>query len=402
MKLRYQFRIYPNKQQQTDLAKLFGCCRRVWNDALAWVLATPYDQVWPTNTELQKLCITLAKQYPQREWLSEVSNIPLQQSIADLGMAFKNYFESRNGKRNGEKMGFPRFKKKDNRQSARYRKGGFSIQGNKVYLAKIGAMKTKWSRSLPGEPSSVTVIKDRAGRYFLSFVVEAVIKPLSALADAVGVDLGIKTFAVLSTGEKIDSPDYSKLERKIRRAQRHLSRCQKGSNRRERARLRVAQLKAKLRDTRKDFLHKLSTRLIREFGVICVEDLNVKGMVKNRRLARAISEAGWSEFRAMCEAKAVMYSREVSVISRWEPTSQVCSICGYHWGKLELAVRDIVCLACGTHHDRDGNAAVNIKQVGVGHTHDDKWTVNECKTGESSSSTALSNRLVGEQLCLSL
>ncbi|NEZ66639.1 transposase [Leptolyngbyaceae cyanobacterium CCMR0082] len=401
MKLRYQYRIYPTKQQQTDLAKLFGCCRVVWNDALAWVLQTPEDQAWPTNAELQKLCITLAKQYPQREWLSEVSNIPLQQSLADLGTAFKNFFESRNGKRKGEKMGFPGFKKKDNRQSARFRKGGFSIEGNKVYLAKVGAIKTKWSRPLPTEPSSITVIKDRAGRYFISCVVEVAIKPLAALADAVGVDLGIKTFAVLSTGDKIDSPDYSKLNRKIKRAQRHLSRCQKGSNRWHCARLRVAKLKAKIRDVRKDFLHKLSTHLIRNFGVICLEDLNVKGMVKNRRLARAISEAGWSEFRTMCEAKAGMYARDVSVISRWEPTSQTCFECGYRWGKLDLSVREITCLGCGTHHDRDGNAAVNIKQVGVGHNHDSKRTVNECETGQSSSSTALSNQLVEVQLSLS-
>ena len=403
MKLRYQYRIYPNKTQQSELAKLFGCCRVVWNDALAWVLATPEDQAWPTNAELQKLCITLAKQYPQREWLSEVSNIPLQQSIADLGTAFKNFFESCSGKRKGSKVGFPRFKKKDNRQSARFRKGGFSIQGNKVCLAKVGAIKTKWSRPLPSEPSSITVIKDRAGRYFISCVVDVLIKPLAALADAVGVDLGIKTFAVLSIGKdpKIDSPDYSKLNRKIKRAQRHLSRCQKGSNRWHRARLRIAKIKAKIRDIRKDFLHKLSTRLIREFGVICLEDLNVKGMVKNRRLARAISEAGWSEFRAMCEAKAVMYGRNVSVISRWEPTSQICSVCGYSWGKLDLSVREITCLGCGAHHDRDGNAAVNIKNSGLDIAHEVKRTVNACKTGQSSDANALSSRLVEVQLSLS-
>lgn len=397
MKLRYQYRIYPTQNQQTKLAKLFGCCRVVWNDALAFV---KQSQKFPKNSDLQKICITQAKQTEQRSWLKEVSNIPLQQSVADLGVAIKNYFDSRNGKRKGAAMGFPRFKKKDNRQTARFRKGGFSIKNGKVYLAKIGHLKTKWSRPLPSEPSSVTIIKDRRHRYFLSFVVEAEVLSSPAPNDAVGVDLGIKTFAVLSTGEKIDSPSYQTLNRKIKRFQRRLSKRVKGSKRRELARLQVAKLKAKLRDTRKDFLHKLSSRLINENQVIALEDLNVKGMVKNRRLSRAISEAGWSEFRTMCEAKSQMYSREVRVISRWEPTSQYCSDCGYKWGKLDLSVRKIICLSCGTLQDRDGNAATNIKQVGVGHTHDTKWTGSGCKTDVSAVCDELSTHLVDEQLNL--
>ena len=167
MKARYQYRIYPTDRQRQDLAKLFGCCRVVWNDALA--LCKKSEQL-PSNGDLQKICITQAKKAEQREWLSEVSNIPLQQSIADLGVAYKNYFESLKGKRKGIKVKPPRFKKKDNRQTARFRKGGFSIKGEKVYLAKIGEFKPIWSRELPFEPSSITVIKDCASRYFLSFV----------------------------------------------------------------------------------------------------------------------------------------------------------------------------------------------------------------------------------------
>jgi len=397
MKLRYQYRVYPTQKQQTQLAQLFGCCRVVWNDALALV---KQSQKFPKNSDLQKLCITQAKGTEQRSWLQEVSNIPLQQSVADLGVAIKNYFDSRTGKRKGSSIGFPRFKNKDNRQSARFRKGGFSIKKGKVYLAKIGHLKTKWSRPLPSEPSSVTIIKDRRNRYFLSFVVEAEVPSSSAPNDSVGVDLGIKTFAVLSTGEKIDSPSYQKLNRKIKRFQRRLSKCVKGSKRRELARLKVAKLKAKLRDTRKDFLHQLSSKLINENQVIVLEDLNVKGMVKNRCLSRAISKAGWSEFRTMCEAKSQMYSREVRVISRWQPTSQYCSDCGYKWGKLDLSVREIVCLSCGTLQDRDGNAATNIKQVGVGHTHDIKWTGSGCKTDVSAVCDELSTHLVDEQLNL--
>ncbi len=250
--------------------------------------------------------------------MSEVSNIPLQQSIADLGVAFSNFFASRKGKRKGQKINPPKFKKRTNRQSARFRKGGFSIKAASVFLAKIGCIKTKWSRPLPSEPSSVTVIKDTAGRYFLSFVVEIEPEFLPVENQAVGIDLGIRTFAALSNGEKVCSPDYSKLDRKIRRAQRRLSRRDKQSRRRERMRVIVARLKAKLRDTRKDFLHKLSTKVVIENQVIVLEDLNVSGMLKNRKLSRAISQAGWREFRTMCEAKSNKFGREFVVISRWE------------------------------------------------------------------------------------
>lgn len=301
MKARYQYRIYPSDQQVKSLARVFGCVRVVWNDALA---QCKQSEKLPSNGDLQKICITQAKLTEQREWLKEVSNIPLQQSISDLGTAFKNFFESLSGQRKGQKVKSPRFKKKDNYQSARFRKGGFSLKAGKVYLAKIGNIKTKWSRPLPAEPSSVTVIKDRAGRYFLSFVVETTPEQKPADNPSVGIDLGIKTFAVLSNGEQISSPDYSILERRIRRVQRKLSRRQKGSRRREFMRLRVAKLKAKQADIRKDFLHKLSTKVVSENQVIALEDLNVSGMLKNRCLSKAISQAGWREFRTMCKAKS--------------------------------------------------------------------------------------------------
>jgi putative transposase len=377
MKSRYQYRIYPIDQQQRSLARLFGCVRVVWNDALG--LCKQSEEL-PKNGDLQKICITQAKHLKERAWLGKVSAIALQQSIADLGVAYKNFFDSLKGKRKGQKVGSPKFKKKDNRQSARFTRGGFKIKGNKVYLAKIGNLKTLWSRPLPAEPSSVTVIKDRANRYFLSFVVEVIPEIKPAINPSVGIDLGIKTFAVLSTGEKVDSPDYSKLDKKIRRFQRRLAKRVKGSKRREVMRLKVALLKAKEQDTRKDFLHKLSTRVVNDNQVIALEDLNVSGMVKNRKLSRAISQARWREFRTLVENKSTKLGTEFVVISRWEPTSQVCSECGYQWGKLDLSVRELVCLNCGTHHDRDGNAAKNIQKVGVGHIHDSKWTGRECKT----------------------
>lgn len=358
MKARYQYRVYPHPGQQTKLARLFGCCRVVWNDALALCKQT---EKLPKNSALQKRCITEAKQRLERAWLADVSNIPLQQSVADLGVAFSNFFSSLKGKRKGKRVNPPRFKKRTGNQSARFTRGGFSLKGSKVYLAKIGKLPIEWSRPLPSTPSSVTVIKDTSGRYFVSFVCEVEPQTLEGGAKSVGVDLGVTTFATLSTGEKIDAPKpLKKRLKRLRKLQRNLSRKVKGSRRRERARKRVAKLHARIRDTRTDFLHKLTTRLIRENQAVMVEDLNVSGMVKNRKLSRAISDLGWRRFRTLLEGKGIRYGRVVGVVNRWEPTSQICSCCGERGGKLDLSIREWQCLRCGATHDRDINAAINI------------------------------------------
>lgn len=318
-----------------------------------------------SNGDLQKTFITQAKKSQEREWLAEVSNIPLQQSITDLGVAWKNYFDSFKGKRKGRRISRPKFKKRNSRQSARFRIGGFSIKHGKIYLAKIGRIKVVWSRKLPTSPSSVTVIKDAANRYFVSFVVEVVPTILPDNGQSVGIDLGITDFATLSTGEKIKAPKPLKKHlRRLAQAQRRLARRKKGSKRRELARRKVAKIHARISDIRSDFLHKLSTRIIRENQTIILEDLNVSGMMKNRKLSRAISDLGWRSFRTMLEAKSEMYGRDFRVISRWEPTSQRCSCCGQIGGKKELSVREWTCLFCGAVHDRDENAAINIKVVG--------------------------------------
>jgi putative transposase len=377
------------------LAQLFGCVRVVWNDALA--LCKQLGKK-PKSSELQKLVITQAKLTEERAWLSEVSNIPLQQSVADLDIAFKNFFNSCKGKRKGRKVGYPKFKKRTNNQSARFRMGGFSFKGNGVYLAKIGIVNPIWSRELPSEPSSVTVIKDCANRYFLSFVVEVAPVQIKAKNPSVGIDLGIKTLAVMSNGEKAESPDYKKLDRKISQLQKKLARQPKDSKRRNRTRIQIAKLHNQITDTRKDFLHKLSTKIVSENQTIVLEDLNVSGMAKNRKLARAISLQGWREFRTWCEAKSEKFGRDFRVISRWEPTSQVCSDCGFKWGKLDLKIRSVQCLNCGTEHDRDENAAKNINKVGIGHCHDYKRTQRQSKTtsvasvSEASRITAPSGR----------
>lgn len=306
--------------------------------------------------------------------------IPLQQSVADLETAFKNFFESCKGKRKGRKVGYPRFKKRTNSQSARLTRGGFSIKGEEVYLAKIGNVKPIWSRELPSIPSSVTIVKDCANRYFLSFVVEVEPISIDTKNQSIGIDLGIKTFAVMSNGEKAESPSYKKLDRKVRKLQKKLARQPKDSRRRNRTRIRIAKTHNQIADIRKDFLHKLSTKVVSENQTIILEDLNVSGMVKNRKLARAISQQGWYEFRSLCEAKSEKFERNFRVISRWEPTSQICSDCGFKCGKLDLSIRSILCLNCGTEQDRDENAARNINKVGIGHCHDSKCTLRQSKT----------------------
>ena len=395
MKARYQYRFYPTDQQQESLARLFGCVRVVWNDALAICKqsvsvseARPLGLAGertrstkkPKSAELQKLVITQAKKTPGRAWLSEVSNIPLQQSVADLEVAFKNFFDSCKGKRKGQKVGYPKFKKRTSSQSARLTRGGFSLKREGVYLAKIGIVKPIWSRELPSEPSSVTIIKDCANRYFLSFVVEVEPIQTDAKNQSIGIDLGINTFAVMSNGKKAVSPNYKELDRKVRKLQKKLARQTNGSKRRNRTRLQIAKLHNQIADTRKDFLHKLSTKVVSKNQTIVLEDLNVSGMVKNRKLSRAITQQGWREFRVLVEAKSEKYGRKFVVISRWEPTSQVCSDCGYKWGKIDLSVRSVLCLNCGTEHDRDENASVNIEKVGTGHRHDSKCTLRDGKT----------------------
>ena len=364
MKQRYRYRIYPNEGQSQRLAQLFGCSRVAWNDALAYCQDLyRAGERYPGFVALSKR-FTALKKSPAYLWLAEVSSVPLQQSLRDLDVAFRNFFASVTGKRKGPKVQMPRFKRRSNTQSARFTANAFKV-GQKLYLAKVGALKVKWSRELPSAPSSVTIIKDAADRYFASFVVEVSPKLLPWTDKAIGIDLGITTFATLDDGTKVDAPRPLKRHlKKLARLQRRLARCEQGSNRRQRAVLAVAKVHGRIKDIRTDFLHKLSSKLIREHQSISIEDLNVSGMVKNRKLAKAISDLGWREFRTMLAAKAEQYGREVVVISRWEPTSQTCSCCGYREGRKSLAIRVWQCLSCGTFHDRDVNAAKNIKVAG--------------------------------------
>ncbi|AFZ46237.1 transposase, IS605 OrfB family [Cyanobacterium stanieri PCC 7202] len=370
MKLRYKYRVYPDDQQKIALAQLFGCCRYVFNVSLAFCKEQYLETKKKPSSGILSKRLTNLKKQKDTLWLKEVSAIPLQQSLRDLEVAYSNFFNSVTGKRKGKKVKPPKFKKRSSKQSAKFTSNGFKIlsPSGKLYLPKIGNVDVVWSRELPDTPSSVTIIKDSANRYFVSFVVEFDPPALAQSENSVGLDLGITDFVTTSSGEKVKAPKPLKKKlTRLRRLQKNLSGKKKGSKRYESARLKLAKLHAKISDVRTDFLHKLSSRIVNENQVIVLEDLNVSGMVKNRKLSRAISDLGWRTFRSMLEAKCVIYGRDFRVIDRWTPTSQICSACGFRGGKKELKVRAWTCVNCGEVHERDLNAAKNILVAG-GHS----------------------------------
>lgn len=368
MQLRYNFRLYPSPSQQQSLARAFGCARVVFNDALrmraeAHVNGLPY----PSDGDLSKLVITQAKKTTGRAWLGEVSAVVLQQALADLNMAYRNFFASITGRRKGPKVAPPGYRsRKDNRQTIRFtRNACFKVLPNgRLRLPKIGDVPVRWSRDLPSDPSSVTVIKDASGRYFASFVVETSDQPLPEATSEIGIDLGLTHFAVMSDGRKVTAPKFfRRAEKKLRKAQQALCRKQKGSANRKKAVVKVAKAHAKVKDARRDFHHKLSTTLIRDNQAIYVEDLAVNGLGRTR-LAKSVRDAGWSSFVGMLEYKAVRYGRTFARVDRFFPSSQLCSVCGVQDGPKPLKVREWTCAACGMTHDRDINAAINIKTEG--------------------------------------
>ena len=372
MKARYNYRIYPKNYQLEPLAKAMGCARVVWNDAL-WLYKKAEIEQTSRPKNLSALCITQAKKTEERKWLSEVSSVVLQQSLRDLQTAWHNYFSSKKGARKGKEIGRPKFKKKSSRQAIRFTKNAFSVHSESVKLAKIGHIKMVVTRPLPSEPSSVTIIKDCSGRYFASFVVE-ITQPIPPETEcSCGIDLGLTHFAILSHGEKIENPRlHKKMLRKIKKANRRLAKAKRDSNRRKKRKLRLAKLHAKIKDQRTDFLHKLTTRLVRENQTLAVEDLNVAGMVQNRKLSRAISDAGWAKFKTMLAAKCDKYGRHLTIVDRWYPSSQICSGCGKSGGRKELDVREWQCLFCNATHDRDLNASINLNRWADGQSDQDK------------------------------
>ena len=306
--------------------------------------------------------LTSWKRDPETAWLAEPSKGPLQAALRHLQYAYTRFWNKQSG--------YPKFKKKGrSKDSATYFRNCFTYRNGQIKLAKQSEpLDIRWSRPLPddADPSQVTVSHDSAGRYHISILVDDTVTPRPPTDTTVGIDAGITTLYTLSTGEKITNPRHEKKDReKLARAQRQLSKKKKGSKNREKARQKVARIHARIADRRRDYLHKLSTRLVRENQVIAIEDLSMRNMIKNHSLARAISDASWAQFRTMLEYKADWYGREVIAIDRFYPSSKTCSACGMLQDSMPLNIRDWTCPGCGKTHDRDVNAAKNILAAGL-------------------------------------
>lgn len=367
----YKFRIEPTAEQRQQLAVEFGNSRFVWNRCLDLrSKAYEADQTRHNYVSLNKL-VTEWK-HGEFPWLADSVAGCLTQVLIDQDKAFQHFFRR---VKNGEKPGYPRFKSRYHRQSVRYQLDQRQIDrtyqaGEFLKLPKLGAVKVRWSQIPAGVPKMATVSKTPDGRYFVSFTCEVALQPMPLTGKAVGLDLGIKDVVVSWDGtEAVKSGNPRHLKRQLRhlkKQQRRLARMTKGSNRRARQRVKVAKIHAHIAAMRADFLHKTTTAIVKSADVIALEDLNVSGMVKNHCLAGAISDVGMHEFRRQIEYKAAWYGRRVVVVDRWFPSSKTCSACGSYQDKMPLSVRDWTCPDCGTRHDRDVNAAKNIRSFATG------------------------------------
>jgi putative transposase len=364
MRTAYKCRAYPDPAQASVLNRTFGCVRVAWNRTLAWRRERYQADKTGTTYAQASAYLTALKATEELAWLTEVSSVPLQQAIRHQQAAYAAFFAKR--------ARYPRFKSRQGRQCAEYTRSGFRWRDGALYLAKMGtplAFTWSWPGIDPAavDPSTVTVSRDPCGRWYVSLAVEIPDPdPLPATGRAVGMDLGITDFVVTSDEQRIANPRH--LERRARnlaRYQRRMARCQPGSANRGKAKAKVARGHRKVRAARADFLHKTSTRLVRDHDLIVLEDLAVQNMIRNRRLARAISDCGWRTFRALLEYKAAPYGRRVIVIDRWYPSSKTCSACGHLLAELRLSTRMWQCPSCGTRHDRDVNAAKNILAAGL-------------------------------------
>ncbi|MGW3199140.1 RNA-guided endonuclease InsQ/TnpB family protein [Streptomyces sp. NPDC001118] len=360
VKRAFRYRFHPSDAQAAELSRTFGCVRKVYNLALE-ARTRAWQQGERVNYNATSAMLTAWKKTEELAYLCEVSSVPLQQCLRHLQGAFVSFWEKR-GK-------YPRFKsRKKSRRSAEYTSSAFRYRDGKLTLARMREpLDIVWSRRLPegSTPTTVTVSQDSAGRWFVSLLCEdPTVKPLPATDTAVGIDAGLDHLLTLSTGEKIANPRHERKDRtRLAKAQRVLAKKAKDSANRDKARRKVAKIHARIADRRRDTLHKITTRLVRENQTLVIEDLTVRNMVRNRKLARAISDAAWSEFRSMLEYKAAWYGREVIAVDRWFPSSKLCSACGALQAKMPLHVRTWTC-DCGTTHDRDVNAAVNLLAAG--------------------------------------
>ncbi|MEA5500133.1 RNA-guided endonuclease TnpB family protein [Limnoraphis robusta] len=358
----YRYRFYPTLEQEDLLRRTLGCVRLVYNKALAARSEAWYEQKERVGYSQTSSMLTNWKKEEELDFLNEVSCVPLQQSLRHLQTAFTNFFAGR--------AKYPNFKKKRNGGSAEFTKSAFKFKEGQVYIAKcFEPLPIRWSRQLPTgcTPSTITVKLDPSGRWFVSLRIDdPVDHKLKPVDKKVGIDLGITSLFTTSDGVKVSNPKhFDKLYKKLRRAQKSLSRKTKGSFNREKARVKVAKIQAKIADSRRDHTHKLTTQLMSENQTIVVEDLAVKNMVKNHKLARAISDTNWGELVRQLTYKAEWYGRELIKIDRWFPSSKRCSNCGYISEKMPLNVREWDCPKCNSHHDRDINASINILAAGL-------------------------------------
>ena len=360
----YRCRAYPDQAQQQVLARTFGCVRVVWNRTLAARRARYAAEGTRTSYAQTDRALTQMKKDPELAFLNEVSSVPLQQALRHQHQAFAAFF--------GKRARYPRFKSRRGRQSAHYSRSAFTVRDGALRLAKTDApLRFTWS--WPDidmgalDPAMVIVSREPDGRWYVTFAVDAAdAQPLPPAGHAAGVDLGVKDFAVTSDGEKIANPRHlARRTRNLARYQRRLARCRNGSANRAKAAAKVARAHRKVRNARTDFLHRASTRLVRENDMVVIEDLHVSGMIRNRTLARAIADCGWGEFRRQLAYKCERYGRELVVIDRWYPSSKTCSACGHLLMELSLSTRHWTCPSCGTRHDRDINAAKNILAAGL-------------------------------------
>lgn len=362
VKRAYKYRFYPTPEQADELNRTFGCVRKVYNMALEARTTAWYQEQRRVSYVESSAMLTQWKQDPDLAYLSEVSSVPLQQGLRHLQGAFTNFWQKR--------ARYPQFKsKRKSRASAEYTKSGFRFRDGRLTLAKMTEpLAITWSRPIPDgvEPSTVTVSRDAAGRWFVSMLVETTVETLPPNSVTVGIDAGITSLLTLSTGEKIPNLRHERADRdRLAKAQRNLARKEKGSKNRAKARVKVAKVYARIADRRRDHLHKVTTRIVRENQTIVIEDLTVRNMVRNHSLARSISDAAWRDMRGMLEYKADWYGRELMVVDRWFPSSKVCSACGFTATSMPLSVREWVCANCGVTHDRDVNAARNIRAEGL-------------------------------------
>ncbi|ATL70736.1 RNA-guided endonuclease InsQ/TnpB family protein [Nocardia terpenica] len=371
MLARYRYRIEPTPSQAEYLSRVFGCCRVVFNDALRVREEARRTGTKLSDTEIQRRVITVAKTTEERTWLAEVPSVALVQAVNDARRAFRNFFDSAAGVRKGRRIGRPRMKsKKDHKQSFRLTRNGFRIRSNgRLYVAKIGDIRVRWSRELPSEPSSVTVIREADGHFYASFVVDVPVLLLPDSGSECGVDMGIARLATVAStaGSRTDigNPKYLKRSlRKLARLQREQCRREVGSRNREKSRRKVAVQSGKVARSRRDYHHKQALSLVHDNQVIYIEDLNIATMVRNSRLARAIGDAGWGGFTRIIGEKCMRHGRVLHRVSRWLPSSKTCSSCGYVLESLALGVREWTCRECGIVHDRDYNAAENILAAG--------------------------------------